>query len=131
IEILKGANANMALGDPGENGTGQNPIAEDMFASGHCGKTAAGGHPQGGHGFADNVFPQHRTQWRATIPHARKGSLPRPLELDVITAAIFAHHFTEEDGATVPELRIPAAKLVAGIGAGDGICTHWNLITGE
>src|SRR5690606_4341677 len=130
-EKLERANANVAAGNTREHATGQEGIARDAFAAGDGGEAARGRHTEHGHRFADDVFAQHRAQRREAIAIARVRRLSTALELNVVTPAITADHFAQQDGAAIAELRIPAAELMAGVGGRNRLRTGGNLIAGK
>ena len=66
------------------------------------------------HGFANDVFPQHRTQSRAPISSARKRRSSRSLELNVESSTIRGEVLPEEDRPAVAQ-HSEVAELVTGI----------------
>src|SRR5688572_26041465 len=83
------------------------------------------------HRLADEVFAQHGPERRAAIAIAREGCASRALELDVTSHAVAPHPFTQQDGATITELRHEATELMTGVRLGDGVGVVRRLITRE
>src|SRR5690606_16930048 len=71
-KILKGAHADMAGGDAGKNRARFAPFTVYPFAAVYGCEGTGGGYAQCVHGFAQNVFAQHRPQRRAAIAITRK-----------------------------------------------------------
>ena len=129
-EILEGADADVAGGDAGEDGPGEGLLAEDGFAGGGDGEAAGGGDAEGLHGFADEVFAQHRAEGGAAIAAARVGRGAGAFELDVEPRAGRCEVFAEQDGAAVAEPG-EVAVLVAGVGLGEGRGAGGKLVARE
>ena len=55
-EVLERADADVAGGHAGQDGTGQGSLAEHRLAGGHRGEGSGGGHSQRCHSLADDVF---------------------------------------------------------------------------
>ena len=76
-KILKGPDANVAGGNAGEHRAGERPfLAHDSFAGRHSGERACRGNPERGHGFADDVFTDHRAERRLAVAATRKWRAP-------------------------------------------------------
>ena len=83
------------------------------------------------HRLGDDELAQHGTDPSAAVAHAGERRAARPLELDVASATVPVHDFTEEDGPAVAELGIPAAELVPGIGLRERVGAPGHRIAGE
>src|SRR5205085_970855 len=80
---------------------GQRHLAKDGFAGGGHGQTARGGNAQGVHGFADDVFAEHRPEGGATITATRVRRRSWAFELDVEAFATRRDLFAEQNGAAI------------------------------
>ena len=111
---------------------GSGPVlAHDPFAGGNSGQRPRGGNSQRGHGFADNVFAEHRAEGGFAIAAARERRAPGALQLQIVTRAIRADDFTEKEGAAVAELGYESTELVAGIGLGNRLGALGNRVARE
>ncbi len=63
-EELEGADADVARGDARQHRAGQRGLADDVLAGDDRGERARGRDAEREHGFADDVFTQHRTRAR-------------------------------------------------------------------
>ena len=118
-EILERADAQMARGHAREHGAGQCHAAQHVLAGGNRRQRPCGRHAERRHGLADDVLAQHRAEGGAPVTAAREGRAAGAFELDVAPRAIPPHHFAEQDGAPVAQLRHELAELVPGIGERD------------
>ena len=101
----------------GEHGARQQPFrAHDAFAGRHGGKRSRRGYSERGHGFADDVFADHRAEGCLAIAAAGEWCAPGALQLQIATCAISVDDFTEQNGAAVAELRHESTELVASVG---------------
>ena len=130
-EILEGADANVAGGDPGQHRARQRHLAHHVLARDDGGERSRGGNAERSHRLADDVFAQHRPERGAAIAAPRKRRRAGPLELNVAAHAFGVDHLAEQDGAAVPELRDEMAELVAGIGHRDRIGAVGDPLAGE
>ena len=115
-EVLEGADADMAMGHAGQDGTGHPALAVDHLTGADGSEGAGGGDAESGHGFAYQIFAQDGAEPGAAIAGAAVGGGAGAFELDVAADAVVAHDFAQEDGAPIAELRVPVAELMAGIG---------------
>ena len=118
--ILKGANPNVAGGHPGENRTGQRPVAAHAFPGRCYRQTAGGGNAEGMHAFADDVLPQHRAEYGPAIATPGIPGSARAFELNVVPQACWRQLLTQQDRPPVTEV-CEVAKLMARIRLGDRI----------
>ena len=130
-EILERADADMAGGDAGKHGAGQQGLAHHVLACDHGGERSRGRDTERRHRLADDVFAQHRTERGAAVATARKRRRARPLELDVAAHAVGVDDFAEQDGAAVTELRHEMTELVAGIGHRNRVRALGNTLAGQ
>ncbi len=70
---------------------------------------------------------------RADLPSPPRENrrAPRALQLQIVTRAIRADHFTEQKGAAVAELGYESTELVAGIGLCNRLGTLGNRVARE
>ena len=127
-EPLKGADANVRLRDAGENSTGHHALAEHVVAACDGGERAGRRHPEGGHGFRDDILAQDRPQRRASVAAARERRRAGAFQLDVVANAVFTDDLAEQNGAAVAELRRKATELVPGVSHGQGLGAVGNLV---
>ena len=130
-EVLKGADAYMAAGDSRQHRPRQEFLSRDLLAGADCRQGASGGNAEGVHRLADKVLAQYRADWRPSVASAGIGGGARSFQLDVIAMAGGVHDLAQQDGTSVTQLRVVAAKLVPGVDAGEGLCTVWNGIAGH
>ena len=112
---LKRADAQMACGDTGKNGTGQGGLAPDGLSCRHDRQRPGGGHTRCRHELRDQVFAQHRRDGRLAIAAARERGLSRSLQLKIKAAAIRGDDFAQKMRAPVAKLGREPAELVAGV----------------
>ena len=116
----------------GEHGAREQPfLAHDAFAGGHGGQRSRRGHAERGHGFADNVFAEHRAEGGLAVAAAREWRAPGALQLQIVTCAVSVDDFTEQDGAAVAELRHESTELVAGVGLRNRLGALGHRVAGE
>jgi hypothetical protein len=111
----------VAARHPREHGAGQRQVPAHDFAGRHRGEGPRGGHAEGGHGLAHHVLAQHGAKGRASVAAAGERRGPRALELHVVAATVAGHDFAKQNRAAITELRHEAAKLMPGVGEGDGV----------
>ena len=76
-KILKRPDANVTGSNAGEHRPKERPfLPHDSFAGGNRGERPGRGNPERGHGFADNVFADHRAERRFAIAAAREWRAP-------------------------------------------------------
>jgi len=83
------------------------------------------------HGFADQHLPQHGPHGSLAVAAAREGRAARALEGDVATAALAVDDLPQQQGPAVAQLGRELAKLVAGVGLGNGAGAFWQSVAGE
>ena len=111
---LKCPHADVARRHSGENRPRQFGLTNDSLAGRRDRKAACSGDSQCMHGLADDVFPQHRTEGRATVSPARKRGSPRALELNIEAATIRREVLPEKNRPPVTQ-HGEVAELVTGI----------------
>ncbi len=121
----------MARGHTRQHRAGQRGFAHHELAGDGGGKRAGGGNAERGHGLADHIFAQHRSERRTAIAAAGEGCRARALELDVAADPVFVDDLAEQDGTAVAELGHEMAELVAGIGHRDRIGAAGQGLAGE
>jgi len=78
-EILEGADAQMAGGNPGQDSSWQRPLTIDrLTGSGHRKRTRSR-NAKPVHGFSDQILAQHRPDCGLSIATARKPGAPTAL----------------------------------------------------
>ena len=80
------------------------------------------------HRFADEVLAQHGPERCASVAIARERRPSRALELDVAPHAVASHPLSEQNGATITELRHEAAELMTRVGQSDRVGIIGRLI---
>ena len=76
-KILKRPDANVTGRNPGEHSAEERPfLAPDTFTGGHRSERPGRGHPECGHGFADNVLAEYGAERRLAITAAREWRAP-------------------------------------------------------
>jgi len=118
--VLEAADPQMAAGDPGEHGAGQQGLAPDRAAGRHDGERARRGDAEGVHGLADDVLAQHRTDSGQAVTAARERRPPRALEVQVPDPPGAVGDLPEQQGAAVTKSRHEATELVTGVRLRDG-----------
>ncbi len=129
-EELEGADANEARGDPRQDRPGQGALAIDGFAGGHCRERARGGNSKRMHGLADQIFAQHGTEGSASVAVPRIRGPAGALELNIAAHPGLVEGFSQQDRATVAELRHEMPELMARIGHGDRLDGRRKDISG-
>ena len=76
---------------------------------------------------ATELAPGHRG---ASVALAREGGAAGALELHIVALTVRRQEFPQQNGAPVPQLRVPAAELVAGIDRGDGTGAIGYVVSG-
>ena len=128
-KILKSPDPNVTYSNASEHAPWQRPFLAHNFLPGcNGGERAGGGNPKSGHGFAHNVFPEDRTEGGFAIAATGESRASRSLQLQIVTCAVSADHFTEQKGAAVAELRRESAELMASIGLCNRLGTLGNRI---
>ena len=116
-KVLKRSNANVTCRHAGEHSARQEPFrTHDCFRRCHGRERSSRGHAERGHGFADDVFADHRAESGLAIAAAREWRAPGALQLQIVTCAISVDDFTEQEGTAVAELRHESTELMAGVG---------------
>ena len=86
-KVLKGADANVAGGDSGEDAAHDGAfLAIDGFAGGYGGEGAGGGNAEGVHRFADDVFAEDGAEGGFSVAATGEVSGAGAFELDVARA---------------------------------------------
>jgi hypothetical protein len=116
---LKGADANMAGGDTGEDGAGERCFPTDGFPCRDGGQRAGGGYAQRMHGFADDIFAQHRPQCRLAIAAPRKGRATGAFQLHIPAPTMAVDQLAEQEGAAIAQLRGEMTELMPRISLGE------------
>ena len=114
--VLEAADAQVAAGDPGEHGAGQQRLAVDRSPGRDDGQRAGRGDAEGVHRLADDVLAQHRTDRGQTVAAAGERRAPGALEVEVAERAVGVHELAEQERAPVAETRDEPAELVPGVG---------------
>ena len=127
-EELEGADTDVTAGHAAEHGARQERFARYLFPGGHRRQRPGGRQAQGVHGLTDDVFAQHRAQGSAAVAAAGVGRGARALQLDVVASTVGADDLAQQEGAAVPELRVIAAELMAGVHCGDRLAAGGNGI---
>ena len=65
--VLERPDAQVAAGDPDEDGAGQQHLADDGLAGGHDGESPCRRDPERVHGLTDEVLAQHRPECRPAV----------------------------------------------------------------
>ena len=128
--VLEGADAQMGGGDASQDGSGQGLFPVHRIATAHHCQTAGGGHAEGMHGFADQVFAQHRPQRCPAVPATGEGGAPSPLELNIHPVAAGIQVFSQQDRTTIPQ-HGQVAELMTGIGLGQWLTTGNQGVAAE
>src|SRR5206468_3121854 len=120
--VLKGADTKMTRRYAGQNGAGQLGFALDQFTGGYYRQAAGSGNPQRMHGFADNVFAQHRPERRTAVASAGIRRSARPFKLDIEPRALRRNLLAQQDRPAVPQHRkmpelVPRVGLSQRLGA--------------
>ena len=103
-------------------------LADNLLAGRDYRERARGRNAERMHRFADEVLAQHGPKRCASVAIARERRPSRALELDVAPHAVASHPLTEQDGATITELRHEAAKLMTRVGQSDRVGIIGRLI---
>src|SRR4029078_5988626 len=99
----------------------QEILADDLLAGHDHRERARGWNAKRMHRFADEVFAQHGSQRSPSVAIARERRPSRALELDVTPYPVTSHPLSEQDGATITELRHEAAELMTRVGQSDRV----------
>ena len=131
-KILEGADADVARGDAGQHGAGQERLAHHASRRSITAASArVVGNAERRHRLADDVFAQHRPERGAAVAAAREGRRAGALELDVAAHAVAVDDFAEQDRAAIAELGHEMAELVAGIGHRDRVGALRDPLAGQ
>jgi hypothetical protein len=130
-EELEGTDTDVAQRDAGQHRTGQRRLAPNCLAGRHNSKRPGRRDPERCHCLTDDVFAQHRPEWRASVALPGKGRPARPLELDVAAHAVAIDNLTEKDGPSVTELRHERPELVASISHGERFASRGHTVSRE
>ncbi len=103
----------------------------DGFPCRDGGQRAGRGYAQRMHGFADDIFAQHRPQCRLAIAAPRKGRATGAFQLHISAPTVAIDQFAEQEGAAIAQLRREVAELMAGVGLGQGQRAFRDLIPGK
>jgi hypothetical protein len=95
----------MARRYAGQHGSRQGCFAQHSFSRRHRGQGPGGRHAKGRHGLAHNVLAQDRTERGSAVAAAGERVWAGAFELDVVAHAVTGHHFSQQVGAAVAELR--------------------------
>ena len=93
----------MAGGDAGQDRTIVYAFPVDLLTGLHHRQAPGSRNAEMMHGFADDVFPQHRRERGTAVATTGVCRLPRPFQLDVKPASVRPDLFPEQYGATVPQ----------------------------
>ena len=105
-------------------------LAVNRFAGGHRRQRAAGRNAECEHRLADDVLAQNRAERRAAVAIAREGCQAGTFELNVVTLAVPAHDFAEQDRTAISEARVPATELVARVYSRDRFGAVGHVVAG-
>ena len=130
-EELEGTDTDVAQRDADQYRAGQGHLAPNCLAGRHNSERPGRRDPERCHCLADDVFAQHRPEWRASVAVPGKGRPARPLELDVTAHAVAINNLTEKDGTSVTELRYESPKLVASISHGERFASRGHMVSRE
>src|SRR5260370_15428624 len=111
-EILKGAHAEVARRNPGQDGSRQDCFPKDAFTRGHRSQSTGGRHAQLRHGLAYDVLAQDGTERGSAVAATGEGRTAGALELDVVAHAVTPHYLPQQVGTAVAELRHEMPELV-------------------
>ena len=78
-DVLEGPDPQVAGGDAGEDGAGQESLAANRLAGGHDGQRARRRDAERVHRLADKVLAEHRSDGRRPSPPRANGVRPEPL----------------------------------------------------
>ena len=130
-EELERTDPDMAGRDAGKHRARQNPVTDHALTGGNHRQAACGRNAQCVHGFADQVFAQHRPESSAAVTRARVWCRARALELDVEAEPGRRDDLPEQQRASVAKLGDEVAELMSGIRHRKGAAVFGRRIAGE
>ena len=116
----------MALRHARQYGARQQGLPHNLLASRHRRQRPRCRDAERRHRLTNNILPQHRPQYSASIAHAREGRTTSAFQLNVVAHTIVVDQFAEQDRPAIAELRHPGPKLMPGIRHGQrrGLVRH-------
>ena len=127
---FEGSHPQMRAGDAGQDCTGQFVFPVHRFPGRDDRQAARGGDFEGMHGFADDVFPEHRSEGGPPVSTPRVWGSSRALELQIKALAGWGNVFAQHNGPSVPQHR-EVSELMTGIGLGQGFGSVGNEVSGK
>jgi hypothetical protein len=112
-EVLKGADANVTLGDAAEDGSWPGCFSVYKVAGGHRSEGPGGRDAESVEGLADQVLAEHGAECGTAIAAAGESGWSSALELDIAERSVGKTDFPEEHGASITELGHEVSELVA------------------
>ncbi len=114
--VLEAADAQVAAGDPGQDGARQRRLAAHHPAGRDDGQRPRRRDAQRVHGLADHDLAQHRADRREAVAAPGERRAAGALEVQVAQGAARAGQLAEQQRPPVAEPGVEAAELVAGVG---------------